>query len=427
MPRKKGRHSYNVGFDQYKYQEREGRRFHFDSTDTLPYWYSSVLNVFADVDGEEFLDVAERWIVDRWGVQSNPWRWEDEPRKQRLSDRTFSSMDHSHGSMPTLERFHTYLEWHAMWCSVGELMQRRALTKDVEDTYFTFERQLNRACLTSPPLWLADLRGPKPLEQQMWFAPHDDVNVWVENISDDEFLAELGLANSNGTIVVASSHETGSCKFRSSILVKTAFVSPETAAALTRALQTINDSWDYRIPPDGDKLEIDNPPYRLLGWLVDGENHLGIDEKDPFRYDVRAIRCSPSMKTITTLNLTFVNDIQARWVKADQGNTIFVYRAWGDNRGDEHEDRLRYDEIVRSNGWRLTIKKEALIRFLNGAGLDLIVEIEITRRNKGYGYDPRYDEEENKEARFDRVILLRKDGTIEAAERCIGTWTAPRP
>jgi len=88
-------------------------------------------------------------------------------------------------------------------------------------------------------------------------------------------------------------------------------------------------------------------------------------------------------------------------------------------------DRLRYDKTVRSSGWRLRADKEALRTFLNAMGLDLIVEIAITRRNKGYDYS-RYGEEEAKESPFDRVILLRRDGTIEAAEGRLGTWTAPR-
>ena len=110
----------------------ENRSFHFDILDTLPYWYSRALEVFGDLDREEFLDAAERWIVDRWGVQSNPWRWDDEPRQHSFSDHAVASM-HSNGSLPILERFHTYLEWHAMWCATGELMQTHALAKAGED------------------------------------------------------------------------------------------------------------------------------------------------------------------------------------------------------------------------------------------------------------------------------------------------------
>ncbi|MFC1983843.1 hypothetical protein ACFLVO_02365 [Chloroflexota bacterium] len=423
LRRRKARPSYNVGFD--KYREREDRRFHFDTMDTLSYWYTSKLNIFADVNGEEFLDIAEHWIVDRWGVQNNPWKWDDEPRKPRFTNRPFTSTYHSHGSMPTLERFHTYLEWHAMWCAIGDLMQTRALAKAAEDDYYTFECQLDRAGLTAPPLWLADLHDPKPIEHQLWFAPNGDVNIWVENVDNDEFLAELGLANDEGTIVVASSHVTESCKFRSSIRVNTALVSSKTAMSLTRALQTVQDNHDFRIPPDGDDLEINDPPYVLTGWLSDNEHGLRIDEQDPLRYDVNAIECSPSNKTITVLNLTFHNDFSARWIEQDSGKMFFIYGAWGDTRGDEREDTLRYDETVKSSGWRLKIDKEALKTFLNVKKCDLIVEIEITRRNSSYGNYRRYNEEEEKEARFDRIILMRKDGTIEAAEGCIGTWTVP--
>ncbi len=424
--RRKARPSYNVGFDKYKYQGSEDRRFHFDTMDTLPYWYSSLLNTFADVDGEEFLDVAERWIVERWGIQSNPWRWDDEPRKQRLTDHQFISVGHGHGSMPTLERFHTYLEWHAMWCATGELMETHALSKATEDDYYTFERQLDRAGLSAPPLWLADLHGPKPLEHHLWFAPNEDINTWVENIDKDEFLTELGLTNSDEAVVVASSHETESRIFRSSIFVKTALVSPGTASALIRALQSVLDTYYYRIPQEGDEQEISKPPFVLTGWLSDNKRVFGIDERDPLRYDVNPIECSPSSKTITALNLMFTYDGQAKWIDIDNGNPALIYGAWGDNRGDEREGRLRYDENMISKGWYLKITKEALRTFLNDTGLDLVAEIEITRRNSGYGYYRRYDEEEEeREARFDRVIVLRRDGTIEAAEGCIGTWTVP--
>ena len=97
----------------------------------------------------------------------------------------------------------------------------------------------------------------------------------------------------------------------------------------------------------------------------------------------------------------------------------------GDNRGDERDERLRDDKTVRSSGCRLRVDKEALRTFLNEIGLDLIVEIAITRRNKGYDYS-RSGEEKAKESRFDRVVLLRRDGTIEAAEGRLGAWTAPR-
>lgn len=424
--RKKVREPYSVGFDRYRYKERDDRRFQFDSMDTLHSWYTEALRAFADVNGEEFLDSAERWIVDHWGVQNNPWRWDDEPRKDRFSDRAHLLMDHRDGSRPIIERYSTYLEWHAMWCTTGELMPTHALAKTEEDGYYNYEEWLKRNGLAAPPLWLADLRSIKPLEHRLWFSPQGDIDVWVDEVDDEDFISELGLDSGDGTVVVSSSHSTRSRNFMLSARVQTALVSPDTAAALVRALQTVNSSWDYKIPPAGDSLEIETATYKLLGWLVNGDHDSGIVERDPLRYEVGTIACRPSNKVMTALNLEFVHDNQARWVDTKRRKTVFVYDAWGDNRGDEHEDSLRYDGNIHSSGWRLRIDKETLKNLLNKIGFDLIVEIEITRRNKGYESYSRYDEEKTKEAHFDKVVLFRRDGTIEAAEGRLGTWTASR-
>jgi hypothetical protein len=304
-------------------------------------------------------------------------------------------------------------------------MQNRALAKAGDDDSDTFEHWLSREGLTSPPWWLADFHGPKPLDERLWVVPQKSVSEWVEATCNNDFLAELGLVADDGTVIVSSGHDTRSRNFRSTARVHSALVSPDTAGALVRALQTVDNPWTYIIPPAGDEREIVAPPYKLIGWLAIGRHELGIDEHDPLRYEVGAVACTPSEKTVAALNLEFVYNGQARWVEANRRNPVFVYEAWGDNRGDEHDDRFLYNDTVRSSGWQLRIQKEALSTFLNEMRLDLIVEVAITRRNKGHGYS-RDDEEGTKEAQFDRV-LLRRDGTIEAAEGRLGTWTIPRP
>lgn len=427
--RKKPRQpSYSVGFDRHDGHERENQRFHFNSMDTLPYWYTGVLRSFADVGPDEFLVTAESWIVDRWEVQNDPWRWTDEPRKYRLTNSKAQQLSHhSHGSRPILERFHTYLELHAMWCVVGELMQTRALTTVDEEDYDSFEYLLKGDNLTFPPLWLADLCSPKPLESRFWSVPAGSVDLWVDGgIRDDEFLEELGLPGKEESIVIEGHLDTRSTNFMSSVEIHSALVSPETAGALARALQTVDDAWSYRIPKDEDDIEIKAPPYNLLGWLVYGEGGTGIDDHDPLRYGVDAPRFQPSKKTAKALNLRIIMDNRLRWIDARRGNTAFLYEAWGDTRGDEQEERYRHDFAIRSSGERLWVYKESLTAFLKKRGLDLIIEIEITRRNSGYDSSG-YDDEKKKESRFDKVIILRRDGTIEGAEGHLGSWTISRP
>jgi hypothetical protein len=424
LTRKKARSPYyKVGFDKYSYKQREQRRFHFDTMDTLPYWYSFAMRRFANLDGEEFLDAAERWIVDRWGVQNNPWQWDQEPRKQRLSNRSLSA-SHSHGSLPILERFHTYLEWHAMWCATGELMQRHSLAKVKKGDYDTFEHWLSSHGLTDPPQWLSDLRGPKPVESRFWFKPRADIDAWIDDVGDNDFFIELGLLNANETLIVEGHHETRSRDFTLSAQVRSALVSGNTALPLVRALQTVDDSWDYQIPLAGDDSEIDVSAYKLKGWIIDDRHDLGIDERDPFRYEMRGLEYCPSSQTAKALNLEFVRDGGPRWVDVRSRETVFKYEAWSDNCGNEEEDR-RYDGTVRSAGARLLSDKRVLQRFLNKIGFELIIEVEIKRKTRDDGYS-RYDEEKAKESIFDKVILLRRTGTIEGAEGHLGTWTAPR-
>ena len=79
-----------------------------------------------------------------------------------------------------------------------------------------------------------------------------------------------------------------------------------------------------------------------------------------------------------------------------------------------------------SSGHRLLIRRNDLAEFLKKKKRDLIVEVEITRRERrshSYSDDP----EDSKENEFERILLFRRDGSIQAAERDLGTWRSPSP
>ena len=155
-------------------------RFHFDSVDTLRYWYEPASGIFADVSTNEVALVAERWILDRWKESAEVWRWADEPRKWRYPERDWHLWANDHGSMPTIERYNTYLEWHAMCCAVGELLNTRHLALTESFDFDRFENWLARYQLAYPPRWLADLRGPKPPEIRMWLPPtQTEAATWL--------------------------------------------------------------------------------------------------------------------------------------------------------------------------------------------------------------------------------------------------------
>ena len=96
----------------------EDRRYRFDQMDTLPYWYAPLARVF-DIPVDTVAELAEGWILDRWGLGEDDW-WTDarELRDQQSWKRT----SHRQGSIPPEENLQLYLEYHAMMTAAGELI-----------------------------------------------------------------------------------------------------------------------------------------------------------------------------------------------------------------------------------------------------------------------------------------------------------------
>lgn len=402
------------------------RRFNFDSLDTLRYVYPSAIECFADIDEETFLDEAEAWIVDRWKSGSDLSTWENEPRKHKFERANYTLYSHSHGSMPTIERHRYYLEWHAMWCSLGSLMTVNALAKpEYEDSdYGTLNGFLRREGLTQPPHWSSDLRSPKPLEAGFHYPTTVEVGDWLATITPADFELELGLNSEDDNLVVDSGHDIRTTNHRSSVRISSSLVNPDTGLSLIRALQTSDDTYDYCLPSAGHESEIDDDPFVLRGWLSDHSGDARLDEKDVFNHGVRLIESTPSENVIEMLGLCRSESYPVSWVDSSTGDIVFHYEAWGDVRDDSQQREYIYGEDVISNGHRLKISLNHLKQYLDKVGFDLILEVEITRRANKDGITE-YNEESEKTARYARLYLLRRTGEIFTTEGCVGTWTPP--
>jgi hypothetical protein len=413
---KKGQRDRKVA---HKKAERK-RQYSFDHLDTVPYWYEPALRGFSGVSMEQFLDVAEHWIMDRWKVSTNVSRWKDEKRQNRFPERSWHLWSNDHGSNPTLERPFLYYEWHAMWCTLGELLSKYPLAAEDNFEWNDFYHHLNRNMLTAPPHWLADYRMPKPLEARFWSKSEKDVDTWIANPDETEFQTELGIVDGNRKgVIVNGYHETEARWFRSSVSIESALVEPCVAGALLRALQTANHYADYRIPPEEHELEIDENPYRLIGWIKEKESHdRAIDDIDPLRNEIGYIAIEPGKSAFEILGLKNQNQ-DGLWCDA-AGNTVFSYEAWSDRRNRSDNEPF-YDDSIGSNGHRLWVNKKSLRRLLEQLGMDLVVEVRNDRSNRGYGYGNYGSKDEIKQT-YDRLYCLKADGTVETASGNIGTW-----
>lgn len=158
----------------------------------------------------------------------------------------------------------------------------------------------------------------------------------------------------------------------------------------------------------------------LRGWLKSNDGDSRFDRTDRFCNSTRRIECEPGRAITKVLGLFRQTDRGVRWFRPNHSEPTFIYEAWGHPEL-EDDGEIYYDDDVRSDGYRLLIRISDLAEFLQGQGMELIVEAGLRRDEKGKSSSS-YDEEESTEVRFDRLFLFRMDGTIQAAERDVGAW-----
>ncbi|HZW20236.1 hypothetical protein [Noviherbaspirillum sp.] len=405
-------------------QESQTRRFEFNWMDTIPYWYQPILSTFADVDGERFLQEVEHWIIDVWGYSGDIRAFDKEPRRERFQDWNWRLSSHSHGSKPTVERLHDHLEWHAMWCAAGELMKSAPLVKiDSDDDWHDMLARIRREKLSEPPLWSIDLLTPIPLVMRNWQADKRPRKEWTLAVEESYHRAEIFPEDQMEYVVVAGDAERRTNDRLETVSIASALVAPGTGNSLLRALQTMGDTWDYKLPDEDEDSEIAEDPYLLLGWLQRPRRDIGIDEKDPLRGSASTIMALPGRRVSKACSLSRDHATHTRWISNLPQPPMFVHEVWGERTDDDDQ----YTGNFAAAGWRLLVHKGQLQEFLRNQGLDLIIEVGVIRRgreNRRYSGD---EEDKTPEGRFDRLYRLCGGGTLEVAEGCLGTWAGDCP
>ena len=398
----------------------DNSRFPFDGLDTVPYWYSGWSRVFEGLTSDAFCSIVEEWIIDRWGVRVQGSRSLKEPRPQRFSDRSFRHSRNDHGAIPTLETYRNHLEWHGMWCAVGELLKTHRLKLPGDQFYESLSTEVSGHKLTHAPYWLSDLVGPLPLQSHRWHHTGEASEKWLFEIEDLPFLRELFPDDRPGWVVVGAGIETRFDGRQESVSVSTGLVSPTTAHALVRALQTAEDNTTFCICPEGHHLEIDSQEYVLKGWLLHIEDGSGFDDKDPYRNGIGPIRCIPGTAVTDGLRLERRGIGGMKWFREGADAPSFVFETWGQRERGFHPYPYGVDTTAPT-GYRLLVRKEDLADFLCMEERDLIVDIGITRSDERR-LEAADDTKGPKRVVFNRILLLRSSGGLEAAERCFDAW-----
>ena len=401
-------------FEKYGTDHTEGRKFQFDIMDTLPYQYDYAVRGFADPSGSEFLDRAEHWIVNEWGAPERGHEVDALRKDSNLwQKRGFSSLT-SHGSRPSIESYRTYLEFHGMHCALGDFLITEPLASDSDD-WDRFEHWLERQGLTSSPIWLSDLREPKPLERQFWREPSGD-KTWLKKRAIDEIRSELFLDDPDW-LVVAADHWASNNSLNCTVRIETCLVSSDMATSLRRALEASESSYNYRLAI-GDEHQIDHGGFQLRSILRDQNTESGLDEHDRFRGELGPVPMAAMDWVLKTLNLEPCPSGRPIWLD-DNGSVCMMDRSWSDEANYYDQTDFQY----RVHGHRLMIRREKLAELLDETKLDLAVELTM-RRSIGERYGQTGVEEETVE--FDRIIIFRQNGKIESTGKRLGSWKTHR-
>lgn len=380
----------------------EDRRFQF-GMDTVPYWFSPLGLVF-DCLEQDVTERAERWICDRWGRTTEDW-WHDNRELGGRYDRRMHY--HSHGTIPDVETLQTYLEYQAMCCAAGEMIDDLPVAMEMfaDGPSDPWEIWLGEHLPVFEGHWLADMRGPTPFRHDCW-GHFVALEEWLRRVDESEYELALGINELGhaGELVIRGHHEVGDARRYGTVRVSSALVSPDTAGSLLGALQAAGPH-DFLLPIEDarrDDAQIDEPDFELLPWLREWRLEEGLDKFDPL---ARLGTSTPAVfRSDFLITVGAVVSPDRLTFRQPDGNVVGRLELWND-RLDKERASGPY-----STGERLWVRLDSLLGYLRQRERDLIIEVTIAR-NRSEG--SRREEGEAYDRGRDTIYLLRRDGSLE--------------
>ncbi len=389
---------------------QEEKRFTFDSMDTLRYWYAPASRVFGNTK-PDITQRAEKWICDKWG-RTDQDCYSD---IRELGNREkWREMSKSHGTVPVLENLHTYLEYHAMFCAAGEMVDSKlpVSVDTYEDAICPWKRWIRGHLNASSSYWIADIRSSTTYRSDCW-GHFLSIKEWFHEYTSDEFDSGIGLTEvkHTGEIVVWGSIDFYDSQRHGYLRINSALVNPTTSSSLLHALQTTN-YYNFQLPIEGPvsgDFEINELGFELQSWLrLARQEAEALDQFDPL---ARNLRLESEIVTLGShfLNSMELNRTPGRWDYTQSNGVKVAYmETWSDSL------QAEYITEAFSSGQRWWVNIETLLGYLNHQNRDLIIEVRIAhnrlshQRKEGENYDPGKS----------TIYLLRQNGILETIGRC---------
>jgi hypothetical protein len=386
---------------QRKYNSLNGKwKFKFDSMDTLPYWYNGLARCF-NLSEYDVADLADKYISEKWGYVGDIHQ--DEFVKVP-SDRDYYLTRNDHGSLPTIENLRMYYEYHSMYCAASELLEKEPPLEADPNEWGSWEYWLKSEGLTWPNIWLSDLRDPIPLDKRFWISDYKEFDAKWRDIIEEKYYDEvLGLSNEIEIkdIIAYGDYTRYFGENYESVSIDSAIVSTRTSESLLRALQTSADNHDFRIPLEGDDLQINESIFQLSGWLREVRSEVeGLDKNDPFAGNVNKSYILFGKEVDNLFVLDYSTDFKLAF---HNGEMVSTFMNW--NNTTEHKS---YDDF-QTDGYYLIVNVSFLLEFLKKINMCMIFKCSISRQLKEREYNHKYFERKNDS----KLYLIDQNGKVK--------------
>lgn len=135
-------------------------KFHFDTMNTLPYWYIHVANIFSCTQAQVAGDCD--YYIAQFGITNEDC---DAWQHKYLSQDDYPKIYNDHGTIPTVETLFKYAEWHSMFYVADKYRQTMPMSSDACEAY---EDWINDYVPGIDGFWYSEFRNHVPLIPFLW-------------------------------------------------------------------------------------------------------------------------------------------------------------------------------------------------------------------------------------------------------------------
>jgi hypothetical protein len=364
--------------------------FNFDH-DFSRSWIESLANCFS-IRPSDIKALMCRIIRKDWGMQENG-HYDRDARAMRGHFKEYSSSRvRELGSQDNLS---FYLSYHAVMEAAGQLLETHPLHEDPESSWGSFSHWLEcRALLSGKGEWLADHRQMPPADTIAF--PARKKGAWPVPATKNYTLSRLRAHT--GTVVVAGNWTQYEGTKSETLRVVSALASRTHAGALSRALATCRNPFDYALPEFQDTHEIHHGDFMLIGWVAESGTESRADSDDPWAGGLAGR--FPDFAELVAHSLGIAWDEASDAWHQDDGTCVAWVERWSERADNERQRAPR--------GQRLVVDRQFLQKALYRQERTLILEVTCHRRVVPFNYESRSKDVE--EERSTSIITIEKTG-----------------